>query len=218
MKAKGGIALKNKTVITIGRQYGSGGREIGKKISEILGIGYYDDELISLAAKNSGMNQDSLSDVDEKATNSLLYTLAMGGSLFGGNAAIAYEMPINDKLYIAQSDVIKSLAAKESCVIIGRCADYVLRDNPHTVNLFIYADIQKRAVRVAGRRGITEAKAKDIIIKTDKQRANYYNYYTSLKWGRIENYDLCIDSGRIGCDKAAEVIAEYVSRIESTID
>ena len=205
------------TVITIGRQYGSGGREIGKKISEILGIGYYDDELISLAAKNSGMNSDTLSDVDEKATNSLLYTLAMGGSLFGGNAAIAYEMPINDKLYIAQSDVIKDLAKKEPCVIIGRCADYVLKDYPSVINLFIYADLEKRTARVAMRRGINEAKARDIIIKTDKQRANYYNYYTSRKWGRIDNYDLCIDSGRIGCDKAAEVIAEYVKHIEKSI-
>lgn len=202
------------TVITIGRQYGSGGREIGKKISEILGIGYYDDELISLAAKNSGMNSDTLSDVDEKATNSLLYTLAMGGSLFGGNAAIAYEMPINDKLYIAQSEVIKELAKKEPCVIIGRCADYVLKDYPSVINLFVYADLEKRTARVAMRRGINEAKARDIIIKTDKQRANYYNYYTSRKWGRIENYDLCIDSGRIGYDKAAQVIAEYVKHIK----
>ena len=205
------------TVITIGRQYGSGGREIGKKVSEILGISYYDDELISLAAKSSGINSETLSDVDEKATNSLLYTLAMGGSLFGGNAALAYEMPINDKLYIAQSDVIKDLAKREACVIIGRCADYVLKDYPSVINLFIYAELEKRAKRVAERREITEAKAKDIIIKTDKQRANYYNYYTSRKWGRIENYDLCIDSGRNGCDKAAEVIAEYVNRIENSI-
>ncbi len=201
------------TVITIGRQYGSGGREIGKKLSKILGIGYYDDELISLAAKNSGMSSTALSDVDEKATNSLLYTLAMGGSLFGGNAALAYEMPINDKLYIAQSEVIKDLAQKESCVIIGRCADYVLKDDPGAINLFIYADLDKRAERVANRRDISEAKAKDIIIKTDKQRANYYNYYTSRKWGRIENYNLCIDSGRLGCDKAAEAIAAYVLKI-----
>ena len=209
--------MYNNTVITIGRQYGSGGREIGKKISEILGIGYYDDELISLAAKSSGMNSDTLSDVDEKATNSLLYTLAMGGSLFGGNAAIAYEMPINDKLYIAQSDVIKDLAKKESCVIIGRCADYVLKDYPSVINLFIYADLEKRTARVAMRRGINESKARDIIIKTDKQRANYYNYYTSRKWGRIDNYDLCIDSGRIGCEKAAEVIAEYIKHIQNSI-
>ena len=134
----------------------------------------------------------------------------MGGSLFGGNAAIAYEMPINDKLYIAQSEVIKELAQKEPCVIIGRCADYVLKDYPSVINLFIYASLEKRTARVAMRRGINETKARDIIIKTDKQRANYYNYYTSRKWGRIDNYDLCIDSGRIGCDKAAEIIAEYV--------
>lgn len=200
-------------VITIGRQYGSGGREIGKKLSEILGFDYYDDELISLAAKNSGMNSETLSDVDEKATNSLLYTLAMGGSLFGGNAALAYEMPINDKLYIAQSEVIKELGKKGSCVIIGRCADYVLKDNPAAINLFIYADLDKRAERVARRREITEAKAKDIIIKTDKQRANYYNYYTSRKWGRVENYNLCIDSGKIGTEKAAEAIAAYVKKL-----
>lgn len=201
------------TVITIGRQYGSGGREIGKKIADLLGISYYDDELISLAAKNSGINSETLSDVDEKATNSLLYTLAMGGSLFGGNAALAYEMPINDKLYLAQSDIIKELAQKEPCVIIGRCADYVLKEYPSTINIFIYADLEKRAVRVAKNRNIPEAKAKDIIIKTDKQRANYYNYYTSQKWGRIENYDLCIDSGRLSLDKAAEAVVAYVEKI-----
>lgn len=201
------------TVITIGRQYGSGGREIGMKIAELLGISYYDDELISLAAKNSGINSETLSDVDEKATNSLLYTLAMGGSLFGGNAALAYEMPINDKLYLAQSEVIKELAQKEPCVIIGRCADYVLKEYPSAINIFIYADLEKRAVRVAKNRNIPEAKAKDIIIKTDKQRANYYNYYTSQKWGRIENYDLCIDSGRLSLDKAAEAVVAYVEKI-----
>ncbi len=134
----------------------------------------------------------------------------MGGSLFGGNAAMAYEMPINDKLYIAQSDVIKELAEKESCVIIGRCADYVLKDYPSAVNVFIYADLDRRAERVAAAKGITKAKAKDLIIKTDKQRANYYNYYTSLKWGRIENYNLCIDSGKVGTEKTAEIIASYV--------
>lgn len=208
--------MKNNTVITIGRQYGSGGREIGKKISEILKIGYYDDELISLAAKNSGMSSDALSDADEKATNSLLYTLALGGSLFSGNAALAYEMPINDKLYIAQSDIIKDLASRESCVIIGRCADYVLKEIPDVINVFIYADIETRAARVATRRNITEAKAKDIIIKTDKQRANYYNYYTSRKWGRIENYDICIDSGKTGTQKAAEIIAEYAKAVSQT--
>ena len=201
------------TVITIGRQYGSGGREIGMKIAELLGISYYDDELISLAAKNSGINSETLSDVDEKATNSLLYTLAMGGSLFGGNAALAYEMPINDKLYLAQSEVIKELAQKEPCVIIGRCADYVLKEYPSAINIFIYADLEKRAVRVAKNRNIPEAKAKDIIIKTDKQRANYYNYYTSQKWGRIENYDLCIDSGRLSLDKAAEAVVAYIEKI-----
>ena len=201
------------TVITIGRQYGSGGREIGMKIAELLGISYYDDELISLAAKSSGINSETLSDVDEKATNSLLYTLAMGGSLFGGNAALAYEMPINDKLYLAQSEVIKELAQKEPCVIIGRCADYVLKEYPSAINIFIYADLEKRAVRVAKNRNIPEAKAKDIIIKTDKQRANYYNYYTSQKWGRIENYDLCIDSGRLSLDKAAEAVVAYIEKI-----
>ena len=201
------------TVITIGRQYGSGGREIGKKLSEILGIGYYDDELIALVAKNSGMSSEALSDVDEKATNSLLYTLAMGGSLFGGNAALAYEMPINDKLYIAQSEVIKDLAKREACVIIGRCADYVLKDCDNVLNIFIYADLEKRTARVAQRRQITDSKAKDIIIKTDKQRANYYNYYTSRKWGRVENYDLCIDSGKLGVDKAAELIANYIKAL-----
>ena len=119
--------MNSNLLISIGRQYGSGGREIGEKLAAKLGIAFYNNELITLAAQKSGMAHNIVGDADEKATNSLLYTLAMGSSYFNGNAGIAFDMPINDRLFVTQSDIIKSLADEAPAVFIGRCSDYVLR-------------------------------------------------------------------------------------------
>ena len=143
--------MTNNLLITIGRQYGSGGREIGEKLAAKLGIAFYNNELITMAANKSGMAHNIVGEADEKATNSLLYTLAMGSSFFNGNAGIAFDMPINDKLFVTQSDIIKSLADEAPAVFIGRCADYVLRDFPNLVKLFIHAPLDFRAQHVSER-------------------------------------------------------------------
>lgn len=200
--------MTNNLIVTIGRQYGSGGRKIGERVAEILGVKFYDKELIDLAAKKSGINLELIDSIDERATNSLLYTLAMGSSIYGGNAHVGYDIPVNDKLFLTQSEIIKELADESPCVIIGRSADYVLREYPCHLSVFIYAGLDARIRHVAERNGIGENAAKDLISKTDKRRANYYNFYTGRKWGQKENYEMCIDSEIIGPEGAAQIIAD----------
>ena len=195
--------------ITIGRQYGSGGHDIGLRVGELLGFKVYDKELIRLAAEKSGVNPDFLRRVDEKATSSLLYTLALGTSLYGARH-LGVDVPINDQLFITQTDIIKKAAEEESCVFIGRCADYVLRNHPRRLSFFIHADIKARAHRIAERHGITHEEAVSRINKTDKQRINYYNFYTGKKWGKFDNYHLSIDSSLLGVEGTAQVIADIV--------
>ena len=184
-------------IITIGRQFGSGGRDVGEKVAEYFNIPFYDKELVELAAQKSNISKEALKEVDEHATNSFLYSLASGNySMRGINAPIYYEMPINDKLFIAQADVIKEVAKRGSCVIVGRCADYVL----------VYGSVDYRAKRVMSALDITQAKAKDKVLKTDKQRRTYYDYYTSKNWGVMSNYDLCIDAEKFGIEETANMI------------
>lgn len=199
-----------KYVITIGRQFGSGGRSIGAKLAEKLGISFYDKELISLAAKESGISPEVFEGVDEKAANSLLYSLSMGLYDFGNGFSVIGDLPVNDQLYLLQHKIIKDKADKENCIFVGRCADYVLRNNPNCVNIFIYADMKYRKEQSIKKHGIDPARAEHIINKTDKSRANYYSFYSGQKWGMAENYDLCIDSSKIDEDKIVELIAEYI--------
>ena len=177
----------------------SGGRDVGEKVAEYFNIPFYDKELVELAAQKSNISKEALKEVDEHATNSFLYSLASGNySMRGINAPIYYEMPINDKLFIAQADVIKEVAKRGSCVIVGRCADYVLEnENVDVLSVFVYGSVDYRAKRVMSALDITQAKAKDKVLKTDKQRRTYYDYYTSKNWGVMSNYDLCIDAEKI---------------------
>ena len=202
--------LMDQFVITIGRQFGSGGRSIGQKLAEKLGISFYDKELISLAAKESGINPEVFENVDEKAANSLLYSLSMGMYSFGSGFSVMGDLPVNDKLYLLQHKLIKEIAERESCVIVGRCADYVLRENPNCVNLFIYANIEFRKEEAVKRHGIDAARAEHIINKTDKSRANYYSFYSGQKWGMVENYDLCIDSSKLSEESIVDLIVQYL--------
>ncbi len=196
------------TVITIARQYGSGGREVGVRLAEVLGIKSYDRELITMAAQKSGMSSEILNHADEKATNSLLYTLALGSSYYGA-ASIGTDVPINDKLFITQSQIIRDLAAEGPCIIIGRCSDYVLRTNPARFSVFIYAPIEARIRRVIERGAAkTEKEARDLISRTDKRRINYYNYYTGRKWGSPDNYNMMLDSSFLGIEGSARAIAD----------
>ncbi len=202
--------MEDKIIITIARQYGSGGREIGKRVAEILGIPFYNRELITMSAEECNMHPKVAENIDEKAANSLLYTLAMGSSMIGAVTPMGYNIPLNDKLFIVQSDIIRKLASEGSCVIVGRCADYVLRDDPDRFSVFIYSDDASKRKRVAERRGVSENEAKDLIAKTDRRRANYYNFYTGKKWGKQENYHLMLDSAMLGIEGTANIIAASV--------
>ena len=194
----------------IGREFGSGGREVGEKLAAKLGIKLYDKELLQQAAKDSGFCEEIFENHDEKPTNSFLYSLVMDTySVSGYSAAPFLDMPLNHKVFLAQFETIKKIAEKESCVIVGRCADYALSDNPNCINVFIHADLDVRIKNVSRNLNITENKARDIINKTDKQRASYYNYYTSKKWGDSKSYNLSLDAGKLGTDNCVEMILKF---------
>ncbi len=203
-----------KTIITIGRQYGSGGQEIGKKLAEKLGIPYFDKELLERAAKESGFCEEMIRNHDERPTNSFLYNMVMDAYSFGYNTSFV-DVPISQKVFLAQFDAIKKIAEEGACVIVGRCADYALSDNPNCLNLFIFGKQDVKAKRISDKYQVSIAEAKDMCAKYDKQRRSYYNYYTNQKWGRADNYNLCIDSGKLGIDGTVEFIADYVKRLET---
>ncbi|MCR5153420.1 MAG: cytidylate kinase-like family protein [Lachnospiraceae bacterium] len=199
-------------IITISRQYGSGGREIGSKLAEQLGIPFYDNELITRAAKESGYAEAAFLNAETKATNSLLYSIAMGMSAYGNQEIGFSHLSLDDRIYLAQSNVIRKVAEEGPCVIVGRCADYILKDMENVLHFFIFADMDFRKARSIERDKIDPDKAEDIIAKIDKRRSNYYNYHSGEKWGKATNYHLSINSGAVGIDNAVAVIKEYVLR------
>ena len=199
-------------VITIGRECGSAGRLIGQKLAADLGVKCYDKELLTLAAKNSGLCEELFKTHDEKPTSSFLYSLVMDTYSLGYNTSAYMDMPINHKIFLAQFDTIKKLAEEESCVIVGRCADYALADYPNTVSVFICGDEEDKIRHLMERHNVDETKAKDIMIKTDKRRASYYNYYSSKRWGSCKSYDMCISSSAVGYDGAVDIIKEFAKK------
>lgn len=210
--------MKQKVIITIGRQYGSGGRMIGKLLAERLGVSFYNKEIIEMAAKKSGMSEEAFEKVDETAASSLLYSIATGAYMFGNYVSPQVDLPLNDKLFIIQSEIIKSVANKESCVIVGRCADYILKDRNDVVNIFIHANKDIRKKRAVSEYGISQNKADGYLNKIDKKRTNYYNYYTGSKWGDCLNYHLCLDSGILGIEGTVHVIEEFIKARESALN
>ena len=201
--------MSENLIITIGRECGSGGRHIGQKLAEELGVKCYDKELLNLAAKNSGLCKELFETHDEKPTSSFLYSLVMDTYSLGYTNSAYMDMPINHKIFLAQFDTIKQLAAEESCIIIGRCADYALADFPNVVSVFITADEDAKIKTLMERHQISESQAKDVMIKTDKRRASYYNYYSSNRWGDSTRYDLCINSSKVGMDGAIKIIKAF---------
>lgn len=202
-------------IYTIGREFGSYGKKVGEKLAERLGIAIYDKELLQKAAKESGFCEEIFENHDERPTNSFLYSLVMDTYSAGSYSAAPFmDMPLNHKVFLAQFDAIKKIAENESCVIVGRCADYALADNPKCLNIFIRAEMDDRAKRISKRLNIIEAKAKDMCIKQDKQRASYYNYYTSKKWGDARSYDLCLNTSKISVDDCVDVILEYRKKMK----
>ena len=201
-------------IYTIGREFGSGGYEVGRMLAERLGIKLYDKELLAQAAKSSGFCKEIFENHDEKPTSSFLYSLVMdtysGGSY---SSAPFLDMPLNHKVFRAQFDTIKKIAEQESWVIVGRCADYALADTPDCLNIFVHAEMEDRISWISKRKDLTENKARDLIQKTDKQRASYYNYYTCKKWGDSRSYDLCLNTSKISKEACVDMILEFRNRM-----
>ncbi|MBQ9871237.1 MAG: cytidylate kinase-like family protein [Eubacterium sp.] len=199
-----------KILITIGRQFGSNGRIIGNAIGEKLGIKCYDKDLIKRTAKETGLWENLLDEMDEKHTNSFLYSVVMDPYAFAYSFDNqGYGMSLNQKAFMATYNTIEKIAKEGSAVFIGRCADYVLRNVEDVLSVFLYAPMDMRVRTVMQRYDISEKRARDQIQKEDKARASYYNYYTSAKWGKMESYDLCIDTSILGPDKTAEQIIDF---------
>lgn len=203
--------MNGRTIITIGRQYGSGGHAIGEKLAQELGIPFYDKELLTVAAKESGMSEEIFESYDETPASSLLYSLSMGAYTMGGPTM---QYPIHHKVFLAQFDAIRELAKKGACVIVGRCADYALADYPHCVNVFIHASMANRVRRISALHHLSEKEAEAVIRKTDKRRASYYNFYSDKKWEQTDSYHLTIDSG-VGIDNAVQLIRLYAQLWDS---
>lgn len=203
-----------KTIITIGRQFGSGGREIGEKLAAHFGIKCYDKELLSLAAKESGICEEMIEVHDERPTSSFLYNLVMDTYSFGYNASSFSNMPISHKVFLAQFDTIKKIADEGPCVIVGRCADYALNEYDNCLSIFIHSKEDAKTKRIMEKYDLSSTKAKEMMTKKDKQRQSYYNYYSSKKWGRSDTYDLSINSSKLGIDGTVDLIIQYVANLE----
>jgi cytidylate kinase len=199
-----------KHIYTIGREFGSMGHLVGEKLAERLGIKCYDKELLQKAAKDSGFCEEIFENHDEKPASSFLYSLVMDTYSPGSYSSTPFlDMPLNHKVFLAQFDAIKQIAENESCVIVGRCADYALANNPDCINIFVHADVDDRVKVVSKRMDITEHKARDLVQKTDKKRSSYYNYYTCKKWGDSRSYDLTLNTSKISVDQCVDIILAF---------
>lgn len=204
--------MNGKIIITIGRQFGSGGREVGQKLSKALGIAYYDKELISLAARESGLSEEVFERADERTSLGMPYAFPMGYSSLLGMFSPYNDILSNDGLFKLQSDAIRSLAEKESCVIVGRCADYILREDPDCLSFFIHNTPENRVHRILESNNITVEQAKEMMGKTDKSRAAYYNYYTNKAWGVSSSYNFSIDVSVLGIDETVDFIKVFIEK------
>ena len=203
--------MSTNTIITIERQYGSGGHLIGEKLAQDLGIPFYDSELIKVAAKESGICEEIFESFDEKPTTSFLYSLVMDPYSLGYNSN-SFDLPLNHKVFLAAFDTIKELASKGPCVFVGRCADYALEDFDNCLSVYVHAPFEDRIKRIETEYGIVKEKSKEVLMKKDKQRSSYYNYYSSNKWGDAKSYDLCLNSTSIGTDNCADLIYAAVNK------
>ena len=202
--------MNNHFVINIGRQLGSGGRSIANLLALHYNITAYDRNLIELAARESGFSQEFFEKADERKWHGFFHAIFSNRSAanaFGGNDSCLS----NDALFKVQSDIIRDLAEKESCIFIGRCADYILRDHPRSLNLFFTADLEDRVARMASEKGITPEQAEELIEKPDRSRAGYYNYYSGKTWGAAESYDLSLNSSLFGIKGCAEIVEKALA-------
>lgn len=205
---------KPRFVITIGRQFGSGGRELGRRLADRFGIPYYDKELISEASKESGIDPEYFEKADEKTPSTLIRVLTANLLMGGGGAMRSQNNALaGENIFKFQSDVIREVARAGSCVVVGRCADYILRNEPLCISTFVYASDEDRIERIMRCHGAQSPKeAADMMRRIDKKRAAYYDFYTDKRWGAAVSYDLCIDSSRLGIDRTAELVRGYVEQ------
>lgn len=201
--------MDKKVIVTISREYGSGGRIIGSKVAEKLGIPFYDRKIIELSAEKSGLAVSFVENTEQKIKNKFLHNLAFGGYYMGADLGAA-QLSLPDKLFIATCEIIRNLAEEGSCVIVGRCADYVLKKRDDVINIFVYSDLEHKTQRAIAEYGIEPDKAAAEVQKTDKYRANHYNYYTEQTWGDKNNYHLCLNSGFLGVDNTVDIIVDAV--------
>ena len=188
-------------IITIAREYGSGGRLIAQKVAEKLQLVYYDNEVIDLAAKELGFDIDTIRKAAEEKSSSFMYTMSSS----------AFTLPLNDQVFTTQSKIIRHLAKHDSCIIVNGCADYVLEDYDDVLTVFIHAPLESRIKRVKDEYKENHDDIKRFVMKKDKGRSNYYNYYTTKKWGQLKNFDLTINSD-LGIDEAADIIMKLFQK------
>ncbi|MBR3772740.1 MAG: cytidylate kinase-like family protein [Clostridium sp.] len=197
-------------VITISRQYGSGGHVVGKKLAEAFDIPFYDNEIINLAAKESGYAVKAFEKAEEKATNSFLYSIAMGMGAYSNQDFGYASLSIDDRIFLAQSNIIRKVAEEGPCVIVGRCADYVLKERNDVVDVFVSASLDYRIQRAIEYYQIPKEKAAETVLRNDKRRANYYNFHANEKWGNVMNYDLSVRTDFGGIDHAVKCIKAFI--------
>ncbi|MBO8455948.1 MAG: cytidylate kinase-like family protein [Bacteroidetes bacterium] len=200
------MKTSEKIIINVGRQFGSGGKQVALELGKRLDISVYDNELISKAAEASGFSKDFFKEKDEKRN---LFSFS---SFFSTQLGQPQNYVNENELFKIQSSVIRDIAEKESAVIVGRCADYILRDKDFTLDIFITAPLEARKERVAQRLGLSLEKAEETIARTDRKRETYYNYFTFGHWGVASNYDLCVDSSILGIDGTADYIIDFARR------
>lgn len=201
-------------IITVSREAYCGGDELARLIADKTGFKFYDREIISVASQKSGIHEDHFDSVERKPTNSILYSVVMGMYSSRGAYVKLDDVLTDDKIYKIQADIIRDMAKDGNCVFVGRCSDYILRDAPNCVNIFLYSDSDDRVKRVMETEKVTEAEARKLISRADKKRRSYYNYYTNREWGAFKNYDLSLNLSKLTDEKAAELIISYLNNAE----
>ncbi len=200
-------------IVTVSREAYCGGDEFAKMLADKAGFKFYDREIISLASQKSGIHEEHFESVEKKPTNSILYSVVMGMYSSRGAYVKLDDVLTDDKIYKVQADIIRDMAAQGNCVFVGRCSDYILRNNEKCFNIFLRGDLNDRVKRAMDEQNTSEAEAKKIVSRADKKRRSYYNYYTNREWGNINNYDIALNLSKISEKDAVEVILNYLEKV-----
>lgn len=200
-------------IITISREAYCGGDEFAKELAEKLGFKLYNREIIARASEKSGIHEDHFEFAEKKPTNSVLYSVVMGMYSSRGAYVKLDDVFTDDKIYKVQAEIIRDMAKDGNCIFVGRCSDYILRNNENCINIFLRGDMEDRIKNAMSQDGVTEAEAKKLVSRSDKKRRSYYNYYTNREWGNITNYDISLNLSKLTEEKAVEVITAFVNNL-----